>query len=199
MSALTWLAWVKKLNKKMFAFTIAVVALILVTPLANSAYNPPELAVWTDKAEYYAGDSGTLHIRFYNDRGSAVTVKNISIVYAEWVGYVNDKWEGNQTIDTHSAAVGIGGVFKNGTKFTVPADGRAVSTTVAVTIMFAETYASSSTYYITVTRTPRYMDNIVTLLTVLVVLVIVCTLILAATIFLSARRPQVMWNKEEKT
>jgi len=42
------------------------------------------------------------------------------------------------------------------------------------------------------------MDKLVTLFTVLVVLVIVCTIIIAATIFLSARKPQVTWKPEEK-
>jgi hypothetical protein len=42
------------------------------------------------------------------------------------------------------------------------------------------------------------MDKLVTLFTVQVVLLIVCTIIIAATIFLSARKPQVTWKAEEK-
>jgi len=38
----------------------------------------------------------------------------------------------------------------------------------------------------------------VTLFTIQAVLLIVCTVIIAATIFLSARRPQVTWKAEEK-
>jgi hypothetical protein len=49
-----------------------------------------------------------------------------------------------------------------------------------------------------ITQTPRYMDQIITLFTIQVVLLIVCTIIVAATIFLSARRPQIMWKSEEK-
>ena len=190
----------RKLNKKTVAFTITIVALFLMMPLANSAYTPPQLVVWTDKADYSAGESGTLYIRFYNEGDGAVTVKRILVVYNEWVGYVNDKWEGNQTIDVNKA-IASKEVFKNETRFTVPTDGRAVPTQVKVTIEFSEvgTLPSTTYYDINVVKTPRYMENIVTLFTVLVALVIVCTLIIAATIFLSARRPQVMWSKEEKT
>jgi hypothetical protein len=42
------------------------------------------------------------------------------------------------------------------------------------------------------------MDQIITLFTIQVVLLIVCTIIIAATIFLSTRRPQIMWKTEEK-
>lgn len=184
----------------MFVFTVAVISLFLVIPLANSQYNPPQLTIWTDKAEYYAGESGTLYIRYYNSHGSAVTISKIFVKYDNWVGYVNDKWEGNQTIDVNSA-IASKEVFKNETRFTVPSDGRAMSTPVSVTIEFSEVGipASSESQTIMVAQTPRYMDNIVTLFTVLVALVILSTLIIAATIFLSARRPQVMWSKEEKT
>lgn len=188
------------MNKKVFVFIVAVISLFLMMPLVNSQYNPPQLSIWTDKAEYYAGESGTLYIRFYNSGGSAVTIKRITVVFGEWVAYVNDKWEGNQTISVNSA-IASKEVFKNETRFTVPADGRAMSTLVAVTIEFSEVGipASSASQTIMVGQTPRYMDNIVTLFTVLVALVILSTLIIAATIFLSARRPQVMWSKEEKT
>jgi hypothetical protein len=69
---------------------------------------------------------------------------------------------------------------------------------VTVVIWTDHGYQSESAY-INVPETPRYYEQIVTLLTVLVVLMIVCSTIIAAAVFLSARRPQVMWNKEEKT
>ena len=192
------------MNKKVFVFTVAVISLFLVMPLANSQFNPPELMIWTDKAEYYAGESGTLYIRYYNSHGSAVTIKRITVVFEDWVGYVNDKWEGNQTIDVNNA-IASKQVFKNETRFTVPADGRAIArapySSVRVTIELSEVGITvpPASQTIMVAQTPRYMDNIVTLFTVLVALVILSTLIIAATIFLSARRPQVMWSKEEKT
>jgi len=42
------------------------------------------------------------------------------------------------------------------------------------------------------------MEQIITLFTIQVVLLIVCTIIIAATIFLSARRPRITWKAEEK-
>ena len=52
-------------------------------------------------------------------------------------------------------------------------------------------------YEIQVVKTPVYMDQIVTIFTIQVVLLIICTIIIAATIFLSARRPQITWRREE--
>jgi hypothetical protein len=40
------------------------------------------------------------------------------------------------------------------------------------------------------------MDKIITLFTIQAVLLIICTIIIAATIFLSVRRPRVTWKKE---
>jgi methionine aminopeptidase len=82
--------------------------------------------------------------------------------------------------------------------FTVPTDGRAVDTSVKVEIGtdkgFEYGYASINLQE----PTPKYMEQIATLFTIQVVLLIVCTIIIAATIFLSARRPSLVWKAEEK-
>jgi hypothetical protein len=165
------------MNKKVFVLLLIAVSMLMVTTLAH-ADEPPQVTVWTDKAEYAAGESGTLYIRFYNNLGGAITLKKITIVYEDWRAYRNGQWEGNLTMDVNAAIISKG-VFENETKFTVPTDGRSKNNC-------------------DITQTPRYMDQIITLFTIQVVLLIVCTIIIAATIFLSARRPQIMWKTEEK-
>jgi hypothetical protein len=192
---------VKRLNKKILALTAIIVSMIMTAPLANAQ---PDMAwtVWTDKAEYAPGESGTLYFTYYNGGTTAVTIKKVIIVYTEWRAYRNGQWDGNQTIELNSPtgiAVPGNGVLDNSTKFTVPTDGRAKTTSVDITIQTAEFGNPSYTYhYVTVVQAPKYMDQIVMLFTILVVLVMVCTAIIAATIFLSARRPQVTWRTEEK-
>lgn len=184
------------MNKKIFALILMTVSMLLVTPLIH-AYEPPSIVVWTDKAEYGPGETGTLYIRFYNYGDSALTIKNITVVYESWQAYRNNQWEGNQTIIVNQAVISKG-VYANETKFTVPTDGRAATTSVSVTF---EMYPSGSThvhYTIDVVQTPKYMDQIVMILTVQAVLLIVCTAIIAAALFLSARRPQITWKAEEK-
>jgi hypothetical protein len=185
------------MNKKVFVLLLIAVSMLMVTTLAH-ADEPPQVTVWTDKAEYAAGESGTLYIRFYNNLGGAITLKKITIVYEDWRAYRNGQWEGNLTMDVNAAIISKG-VFENETKFTVPTDGRSKNVC-GVSLRFETdslgTIPGSQVIYIT--QTPRYMDQIITLFTIQVVLLIVCTIIIAATIFLSARRPQIMWKTEEK-
>lgn len=186
------------LNRKLFALILVTVAVFIAAPLA-SAQEPPTLTAWTDKAEYAPGETGTLSFALYNNGGSALNIKKVTIVFDEWRAYRNGQWEGNQTIDVTPPLVveSKAAPYENSTKFTVPNDGRAQTTSVHITFYTVDTgIAASGIYSITVVRTPRYMDQIVTLFTVQIVLIIVCTVILAATIFLSARRPQVTWSKE---
>jgi len=185
----------------MFALVIVAVSALLLIPLINAAEpHPQEMMAWTDKWEYAPGEAGTLNIVFYNDGASAVTVQKVFVVFTEWWVYKDGNWEGNQTLTlTPAVAVAGKGVYATSVDFTVPTDGRATSTSVAITIRTAEVGDVGPLYgSVVVATTPRYMDQIVTLLTVQVVLIIVCTVIIAATIFLSARRPQVTWKAEEK-
>ena len=166
--------------------------------LAN-AQVPEVITAWTEKPEYAPGETGTLHIVFYNDRTSAVTIEKITIVFDEWRAYRNDQWEGNQTIQVNQAVVSKG-TYEKAVTFTVPTDGRAKSTDVSITFKTTEAGSISldPKYSISVLQTSKYMEQIVMIFTIQVVLIIVCTIILAATIFLSVRRPQVTWRTEEK-
>ena len=188
---------VTRLNKRVLALIALSISVLLLMPLAN-AQEPKTVTVWTDKSVYAPGDTGTLNIAFYNSRGRTLLIKSITIIYEGWQAYdPNSGWQGNQTIDIGRAYVNKE-VYYNTTKFTVPTDGRANSTTVHITVQISdppdigiiEDYG-----YISVYQTPKYVEQIVTLFTILVVLIILCTVILAATIFLSARRPRVTWKQ----
>jgi hypothetical protein len=190
---------VKRLNKRIFALVMMVaVSAFLLMPLTNAAApQPPGMMAWTDKPDYAPGESGTLNIVFYNDRAYAVTIQKIFVVFNGWWIYKDGEWEGNQTL-TANKAVAINETYVTSVAFTVPTDGRAESTTVSITFRTAEIGDIPLYGSIVVTITPRSMDQIVTLFTVQVVLIIVCTIIVAATIFLAMRRPQVTWKAEEK-
>lgn len=187
------------LNKKAFALLTLIAVVLATVPIANSQPEPPTLSVWTNKPEYAPGESGLLYIRYYNSYSTAVTIKKVYIVFTEWRTYIKDKWEGNLTIEANQA-VASHDVFENETRFTVPNDGRAVNTYVQIIIETGEhgTLTPYSDFSISVPSTPRSMDQVVTLFTILLVLVILSTVIIAAVVYLSARRPQVMWSKEEK-
>lgn len=170
------------------------VSMLLLAPLVNAQ---EVVTVWTDQSEYASGETGTLYIVFYNYKDSAVTIEKITIIFDEWRAYRNDNWEGNQTLEINQAIISEG-TYEKETTFTVPTDGRAESTNVDITIETTELPNIEEDLWITVTETPKYMEQVVTLFTIQVVLLIVSTIIIAATIFLSARRPQVTWKPTEK-
>jgi len=193
---------VTKLNKKVFAFIVMTVSMLLLAPLVNA--QPETVTVWTDKHEYSPGQTGKLYIAYNNIREDPVTIRNITVVFSQWWAYINDAWVGNltyepseneKTIAEHSIRV-----FE--ISFTVPSDGRARRTDAEIKVYTNLGYdqpSLSETPEISVLETPVYMEQVITLFTIQVVLLIVCTIIIAATIFLSAHRPQVTWKPTEKT
>ncbi len=183
----------------MLALVIVALSLFLVIPLTSAAVTIQPVTVWTDKQKYAPGEKGTLYVAFYNTRDEPVDIKNITIVYQSWAAYIEGTgWVGNETKKlTEPLSSKTTRVFKDIT-FTVPTDGRGTPTYVYVEIGTNKGYVSESGY-INVPDTPRYMDQIVSLFTIQIVLIIVATIIVAATIFLSARRPpQMIWKSEEK-
>jgi hypothetical protein len=100
-----------------------------------------------------------------------------------------------------------GGVYTHNLEFSIPRDGRVTDTLASeidlLIIVDKYPYQYSKGVPIYIKSAPVYMsfedmDKIVTLFTVQTVLVIVCTIIIAATIFLSARRPRVGWREAPK-
>lgn len=183
------------MNKELFALSLITLSIVLFVPLAVAQPNL-QIRAWTDKPDYMPGEKITLYIALNNTGTSALTVDNITVTYESWRAYINDEWIGDQTINVDKA-MKIGETRRVETTYLVPTDGRAKFTPVSLIV---STDHGSNTYtdvaYIDVSSTPRYMEQIVTLFTVQVVLLIVCTIIVAATIFLSARRPRVTWRKE---
>lgn len=188
--------------KKLYAMIIVAVSALLVTSLAG-AQEPAPLTAWTDKPEYSPGESGTLSFAFLNLMGRTLTIRKITIIFTDWFVYKNGQWEGNQTIEVNKALV-EDELYQNSTKFTVPSDGRAGITSLHITI---ETDELGDLIYpridnplptIPVILTPRYLEQLVTLFTIQEVLIIVCTIIIAATVFLSSRRPKPVWKAEEQ-
>lgn len=191
-----------KLNKKVFAFIVMTVSMLLLAGLVNA--QPPErVTVWTDKHEYSPGQTGKLYVAYNNIGGDPVTIHNITVVFSQWWAYINDAWVGNLTYkpseNEKTLAEHTTRVFE--ISFTVPSDGRARWTNAEIRVYTNLPYLDkpSSDPTISVSETPVFMEQIITLFTIQVVLLIVCTIIMAATIFLSARRPQVTWKPQEKT
>ena len=190
------------MNRKILYLGLMCISLILFAPLTQAQIPPTRIVAWTDKPQYLAGQTGKLYITYNNDRIDPVTIHNITIVYEEWWAYINNAWVGNTTFEPTDTEKSVteetAYTFETG--FTVPSDGRARTTAVFI-VVYTNEPIPDSLYVnigIRVVETPAYVEQIVTLFTIQVVLLIVCTIIIAATIFLSARRPHVTWKQEEK-
>jgi hypothetical protein len=178
----------------------AVLLLFLLAQCITLVSAQKAITAWTNKSTYNPGEPGTLYIAFYNTRDSAITVKKIVVTFENWRAFKDGKWEGNATIEVNKALAGKE-VYSTKMDFTVPTDGRAVDTPVQIEVHTEEAGVISlpgDKLLIRVSETPLYMVQILNLLTVHVVLMIVCTIIIAAIIFLSTRRPKAVWVEEEK-
>jgi hypothetical protein len=192
------------MSKEIMRLSLCFLALALLIPFVHAEGPSAILTVWTDRPEYSSGQSGKLYVTYNNIRDSPITIHNITIVFPEWWAYVSSGWVGNltyvpsdadKTITEHTART-----FEIG--FAVPSDGRARTTGVDLTVYTnlstADTLSGFAAPTVSVVETPLYATQIITLFTVHVVLLIVCTIIIAAAIFLSIRRPQPTWKPEEK-
>lgn len=158
---------------------------------------------YTDKPQYMAGETLTLKLWVYNHGPDEVVLKNVTI-YFPWYAPV---WGGNYTEKNIDAVLSVGKNWSMTKTFTVPTDGRAISGNIEVKVMYTigTTGYECKSYIPLEVIKPSYrslenMDKLLTLVTVQAVLVIVCTIILAATIFLSVRRPKVVLEEAlEKT
>jgi uncharacterized membrane protein len=158
-----------------------------------------------DKVQYAPGEQGKISMVIRNVGADPIEIKNISVVFDNWMMYTVDGWDklGNQTID-YSDLDPIGSnktVALEDVSFTVPTDGRATSTDVSIRIYTNEGYRPYEVHVSVVDpevlSLQRSMDNIVTLLTLVAILAVISAIIVAAAIFLSGRRPGSTWQKEE--
>lgn len=184
------------MNKKMLALLMFVVAIAVMSPIV--AAQPPRITAWTDKSKYSPGDKGTINIAYYNDRSEAVEIKNMTVIFDDWNAYIGNQWVGNVTVIVGSTLTAGSVQVLDEAKFTVPTDGRAISTRADFTI-YTDHGVEYGTVYITVETTIKSLDQIVSMFTILLVLLVVCSLIIAGAVFLANRRPQVTWSKEPKT
>ncbi|MEM3725780.1 MAG: hypothetical protein QXK98_02830 [Candidatus Bathyarchaeia archaeon] len=189
-------------EKVMLTFTAAVIlALMLASASLTKAAPSLDIYGYVDKTYYKPGESGTLKFWIYNSSPDGAILKNVTIEYP-WYSPV---WGGNQTITIANVVISQGENYSATDTFKIPDDSRAVGGAIRFRVYYefgGNIYSHQDSVPLSVVvpypAVLQDMDDLVTLFTILVVLTIVCTIILAATIFLSARRPQVVWKAEEK-
>ena len=184
-------------KKAMLVLVSVVLAAMAFSPFA---YGFASLTIYgyTNKAQYKPGETGTLTFWIYNDGTDDLILKNVTIFYP-WYSVI---WGGNETISGQDAVINPQGNWTTSLTFTVPNDGRATSGGIHITVATDKIPSETGSIFLNV-ATPsgmgslEGMDNLIMLLTFLIIITLICTIIIAAAIFLSARRPQVTWKAEQ--
>jgi hypothetical protein len=191
------------LKRKFFLIFMAMALSILAFTMPVNAAASTAIYGYVDKTQYMPSDTGTLNFYVYNEGPDEIVLKNVSIRYP-WYSPI---WGGNETIKDINAVLPEGKNWNTTKTFTIPTDSRAGGSKIHLEYTYTigtAVYTRSDDISINLVSAPSYgslkdMDKLVTLFTVQVVLLIVCTIIITATIFLSARKPQITWKAEEKT
>jgi hypothetical protein len=155
-----------------------------------------EVYAWTDKTQYNAGDSGTLHVTIKNGLEQAITIDDVKIWYP-WHAYHADDWVGNETIEIDPPALSGGESRDRPIHFDIPSDGRLLWSdqihievwTVEFDEPFTPDFARLPSVNVVSTHLPMMIKDIDRWMTILTAVIVICTIIVAAVIFLSTRRP----------
>jgi hypothetical protein len=185
------------LNKKISLVPL-LFAVVLLVPLVSADFTSGavNIYVWVDKTQYNPKDTITLYFTIYNARSYDIMINQVDI-QTPWFMYIKDHWEGNQTIIINKD-VTAGDTYSNSATIPIPGDGRATafnsSADISVTIK-TDTGTYNEQVAVGMSNPPIHMavqdmDTLVLLVAILIILIVVCTALIAAAIFLSARKPQ---------
>lgn len=180
---------------------------VLSTMLAPSVRaDDVDVYVSLDKVQYEPGGQGTISITVRNRGDDPIEIRNVSIQFEDWMLFTEEGWDklGKKTI-VYEDEIPVGSnktISLEDISFSVPTDGRAESTDVAIQIYTNEPSALHAYESVSVIKPYdlsrlRALNNIVVLLSVTAILAIISAVIIAAAVFLSARRPGVTWQREE--
>ncbi|UCD95796.1 MAG: hypothetical protein JSV35_04595 [Candidatus Bathyarchaeota archaeon] len=167
---------------------------MLLSAIAPSVFADIDVGIYgyVDDVQYAGGDEGQLMIWIVNEGTEAFILQNLTIIFP-WNSVI--PWEGNVTEADLDEAISIG---KNKTftfDFTIPDDGRALSYSSSIrAYVFVDDELHEAVIPMNIANPPYVMafdemNNLITLITVQIVITLLAAIIIAAAIFLSGRAP----------
>lgn len=179
--------------------TLMLVASILALTATPQAKAEARIGIYgyVDKVQYAHGETGQLKIWFLNEGTESLILQNISV---EFPWYKILPWEGNITLKEIDEVISVDGNKTYTFDFIVPDDGRVLSSFVRdieVTIFVDKIYSAvRENIQMNIANPPANMalqeaNNLVTLMTVQIIITIIAAIIIAAAIFLSGRKPPI--------
>ena len=192
-----------KLKGKILTLLLTVVVLALIFSPSVKALARIRIYGYVDKVQYTYGENGKLKIWILNEGTEPVILHNITVKYP-WNAIL--PWEGNETLKEIDEVIPIGGNGTYSFDFAVPDDRGVLSYNfgipeIEVTVV-TDKVTDDRDIILNIVNPPvntilQDMDNLVTLITVQIIIAIIAAIIIAAAVFLSGRRPRVTWQKEE--
>jgi hypothetical protein len=190
--------WLVNILRRKIVATSLVITFVAVMCIqsAFAENGTVEVYAWTDKTQYNAGDSGKLHVTIKNGLEQAITIDAVKIWYP-WHAYHDDDWVGNMTIEIETPALSGGEARDEDIPFDIPTDGRLLWSdqiyievwTVEFDEPFTPDFARSPSVNVVSTHLPMMIKDIGRWMTILTAVIVICTIIIAAVIFLSTRGP----------
>jgi hypothetical protein len=174
-------------------FSVLLWSILVLSAIAPSVFADVEVGIYgyVDKIQYTGGDEGQLMIWIVNEGTEAFILQNLTIIFP-WNRAI--PWEGNITEADLDEAISVG---KNTTftfDFTVPDDGRGLSSAYIRAHAYIDGNLIEELIQLNIANPPVVtaideMNNLITLITVQIVITLLAAIILAAAIFLSGRAP----------
>ena len=185
--------------EKKILMMLTVAALIALASISSTWAAVASFSIYgyTDKPQYRPGETGTLKIWVYNDGAvDDLVLKNMTLYYP----WHNIMWGGNETLVLSPAKViSPKDSYSTTAQFTIPNDGRPTAGNVKI-------YVNERTDYRYLTLNVanpsviafENMNNLITLFSALVIITLIGIIGIVFTIYLTARRPKMVWAEEPK-
>jgi len=179
------------LKEKVALFLLLASTLMASLCVLGQAAPQAEIYGYVDKTQYLSGEEGKLKIWIVNEGDEDLILQNITVTYP-WNSYL--PWEGNDSQKKIGAVILIEGNTTYEFDFTVPNDGRALVYGSITVQVVTDKDTDVASIPISIANPPMSynledMDNLITLITVQIVVAIIAALIIAAAVFLTGRRP----------
>lgn len=187
-----------RLNKRTIILLVSV--MFVVMELFSVARADPVVSIsgYTEKPSYNPGQSGTVTLFVYNRGPEDTVLKNVTVRYP----WYNPAWGGNDTFANINVTLSSGESWNGSKTFTIPSDSRAAPGTITVAAVYTVGTSTQTVEddvmmsIVNPSDVSQSIDRLINYVTVAIALMVICTVIIAAAIFLGASKLQSVWKME---
>jgi len=191
---------VVRLKKKTIILLVSLTFVAMALFSVVRAEPAVSISGYTEKPLYNPGQSGTVTLFVYNHGPEDIVLKNVTV----WYPWYSQVWGGNDTFTSINATLSSGESWNGSKTFTIPSDSRGASggfiVVAAVYTVGTSTLTEEDDVMMSIVNpsdVSQSVDRLINYLTVAIALMVICTVIIAAAIFLGAHKLQSVWKMEQ--